>query len=332
MNFEDFLRWSHEAAAAIPGLRLRSETRIATAYAALRPAVEVPATLPRVHRCDLAKQWCELQGWPGTWSIRALVCEGVRHALELLLRRFAQRGIRVTLPSDVYPVYWQIAAAAGVETLGVETFPDFDPAALLAAADSAGSLAVVLPAPLKLHGRPWTETEAGLATAWLGRNGARRMVLDGVYAFGRPPDAAMRRLLDTGQVIYLNSLSKGWLYPRQFGVALLPECEVEDCAEDFRQLQLPQAQLFLAQQLLSHHYDFPRQLGEAIADRRTAFLDHARKTGLPVADTTDGYLIAVQRSSEDLLRKDKLLTIPAKVFGSARTDWSIVSVLPQAAT
>jgi len=54
-------------------------------------------------------------------------------------------------------VYWQIAAIAaiaGVDTVSVETFPHFDLAAVLSTADRAGSVAVVLPAPLKLQGAP----------------------------------------------------------------------------------------------------------------------------------------------------------------------------------
>lgn len=328
MNFEHYLSWSREVVSADAGLRRYGETRIAAAYSALRPVVEVPAVPARVHRCDLARQWCALQGWPAAWSARALVCEGVRHALELLLRRFARRAMRLTLPGDVYPVYWQIAAAAGVGTVPVETFPHFDLAAVLFAAERAGSTAVVLPAPLKLQGRAWTAAEVDIALAWLRHDPTRRLILDGVYAFGQPADATVQRLLGSGQAILLDSLSKGWLHPRQFGIALLPECEMADCAAAFRQLELSQAQLFGAQQLLDRHVGFPQRLAAELAARRQAFLAEARAGGLPVMDSANGYLVAIHRASVDLLRSQRLLAIPASVFGSAHADWSLASVLP----
>ena len=72
-------------------------------------------------------------------------------------------GRRVAIPCDVYPVYWRIAAAAGVATSELDTFPDFDLPKLLAQATSDGTSVVLLQAPLKLHGRAWTAAEADVA-------------------------------------------------------------------------------------------------------------------------------------------------------------------------
>ncbi len=46
---------------------------------------------------------------------------------------------------------------------------------------------------------------------WLNEVPQRRLILDGVYSFGLPTDVFTQHLLETDQVIYLDSLSKGWL-------------------------------------------------------------------------------------------------------------------------
>ncbi|WP_431256854.1 aminotransferase class I/II-fold pyridoxal phosphate-dependent enzyme [Roseateles chitinivorans] len=332
MDFTAFVEWRRAQRATHTDLIDVAETRIAQALAPLRPDVVVPETFPRVHRCHLAPVWCELRGLPIELAPRAFACDGVRHGLELLLRAFAQAGRRVALPGDVYPVYWRIAAAAEVATSALDTFPDFDLARLLAQATSDGASVVLLPAPLKLHGRAWTEEEVDVAIRWLAQDGERRLMLDGVYAFGQSLELAMRRLIATDQVFYLDSLSKGWLHELVFGMALVPERDRESLQDIFRALHPTQRQLFQARELMTRFRDFPARLADELATHRAGLVRRLAEAGVTARPAAQGYLIVIASDARALLEDHRVLTLPASVFGSTRTDLSIASALPTAAT
>ena len=188
--------------------------RIAKALAAVRPHIRFTSssTTRRAHRCDLVQLWCQALRIPIEASRMTLACDGVRHALQLVFSALAQNNIRVAIPSDVYPVYWQIARQAGLLTCSFDSFPTFDPEQIFSIADASAANVVLLPQPLKLHGRAWTDAEAGAAEDWLRRRSTRRLILDGVYGLGLPLDAVTERLIETDQVLFLDSLSKGWLH------------------------------------------------------------------------------------------------------------------------
>jgi aspartate/methionine/tyrosine aminotransferase len=328
MDFPAFVAWRREQRAQQADLIDVAETRIGQALAPLRPSFIVPDSFPRVHRCHLAPVWCELRGMPPKLAPRAFACEGVRHGLELLLRAFANSGRRVAMPGDVYPVYWRIAAAAEVETSALDTFPDFDLARLLAQATSDGASVVLLPAPLKLHGRAWTAEEIDVAARWLAQDGERRLVLDGVYAFGQSLDPAMLRLIETDQVFYLDSLSKGWLHELVFGMVLVPERDRASLQDIFRALHPTQRQLFQARELMARFHEFPARLADELGKRRTELMQHLTAAGVKAQPAAQGYLIVLPANTHTLLADHRVLALPASVFGSARTDFSIASALP----
>jgi DNA-binding transcriptional MocR family regulator len=328
MDFAAFIEWSRSLRAERADLLDVAETRIAHALAPLRPIVTVSGAFDRVHRCHLAPVWCALRGLPPDAERAAFACDGVRHALDLLFRAFARDGRRVALPCDVYPVYWRIAATTGVSTSELHTFPEFDLPRLLAQAASNGASVVLLPAPLKLHGRAWTAAEADVAVRWLAQDGERRLVLDGVYAFGQALDAPMLRLIATGQVFYLDSLSKGWLHELVFGMALVPERDRASLQDVFRALQPAQRQLFMARELMTRFSDFPARLASELARRRVELAQRLFKAGVASRPVDQGYLVAVEADPSTLLEDHRLLALPASVFGSARRDFSIASALP----
>src|SRR5262249_49700741 len=149
-------------------------------------------------------------------------------------------------PCDVYPVYEQIARRAGVATLQFPTFPDLD----LERVWASGARHVVLPCPLKLHGRAWTAAELAAATRWLTGHAGRRLVLDGVYSFGQPLAPGVLALVKTDQVIYLDSMSKGWLHEQVFGTAVVPARDLARLAPVFRAAPPSQVKLAAAASLL----------------------------------------------------------------------------------
>lgn len=330
MDFAAFVEFGRSQRAARVDLVDVAETRIAQVLAPIRPKVTVPETFAKVHRCHLAPLWCALRGLPPYTAHTAFACDGVRHGLELLFRAFASTGRRVAVPADVYPVYWRIAAAAGVGTSAMETFPVFDLARVLAQATSDGASIALLPAPLKLHGRAWTEAEVDVAIRWLGQNGDRRLVLDGVYSFGQLLDATILRLIATDQVYYLDSLSKGWLHELVFGMALVPERDRESLQDIFRALRPDQRQLFLARELMTQFQSFPAQLERELGLRRVELTQRLAEVGVAARPVARGYLVAIESDSDTLLENHRVLALPASVFGSERRDISIASALPTA--
>jgi aspartate/methionine/tyrosine aminotransferase len=327
MDFTEFLVWSRHVSRTVPSGRRLCETRIARAFAPIQLTVDVPVKFATVHRCDLARLWCEVRGLPSR-STTALICEGVRHGLGLIFKVLAQARQRVALPRDVYPVYWRIALEAGLETVGVETFPCFDLQAILEACARSETSVVVLPFPLKLHGRRWTEKEVDQAVVWLHKAPQRRLILDGVYSFGLELGTFTKRLLETGQVIYLDSLSKGWLHELVLGVAIVPQSDLDAYGNSFRSLRLSQANLFRARGLLCGFHRFPIQLTEEIEGRRDTLRELLNGAGVRVLPAVQGYFLMIEGSASVLLKEHRLLTIPATVFGSGSLHWSIASALP----
>ena len=327
-SFNEFVSWSECAQRAFPSARSACETRIAKAYAAIRPQVTVCNSHPTVHRCDLVWQWRGVRNVPVGISQIVLACEGVRHGLAIIFEMLAKSGSCVALPRDVYPVYWRLASDVGLRTVSFETFADLDLRSVLDSLRRSGAQILVLPCPLKLHGRLWTEDETALVEKWLAERPERRLILDGVYSFGLPMDAATRHLIATDQVIYLDSLSKGWLHERVFGVAIIPARDERTYAGRFRSERPNQSNLFLAQELLSQFRDFPSRLAAQIDDRRSALFESLISHRARPAER--GYFVAVEASATELLGRHSLIAIPASVFGSSLRDWSIASALPRA--
>lgn len=328
MEFSEFVRWKTRVLRERPGVTDRSETRIASAFADLRPAVRPPTPGNRVHRCDLARTWCDARGLPEPLATRALVCQGVRHALRLIFQCLTAIGARVAVPRDVYPVYWQIAAEAGAQPMAFDTLPDFDLEAVLTDCAAEGVKIVLVPSPLKLHGRSWTASEAGMACIWLAQDPARRLILDGVYALGRPVDATTLALIGTDQVLYLDSLSKGWLAEKIFGAAIVPAPDRGLYEAAFRASPPPSEHLFLAHELLTAHRAFPATLEGVMRHHRHELVRLLQKSALPSRATPGGYLVLIEASATEVLDGHGVLTIPASAFGSAHAALSIASALP----
>lgn len=343
-DFQTFLSWkrtvlARQAEPEADFLDL-SETRIARALAPLVPSVPATFSGAPPHRCDLARLWLARRGLPADMSRRALVGRGVRDVLSRYFALTVREGVRVAIPSDVYPAYVELARDAGVTSdrgFKFPTFPDFDYGSglslenTLRTCSQLGAQHVLLPYPLKLHGRSWTTEEVSAAVAWLQerpgdfRQG-RRLVLDGVYSFGEPACGNLKRLLSTGQVTYLDSLSKSWLHEQVFGVALVPESDrvlvgtVIDPEPD------PQ-NLHLAQVLLRDHPGTPERVRVEVTVRNLGVGQVLLANGFQVLlSRPRGYLLAVNQDYRELARHG-FLVLPASVFGSREPDWSLLSAL-----
>ena len=327
MNFHQFLTWSEVVRRSVPTVDRYCETRIARALAHLKPVIPSHAGRSDVHRCDLVEAWCKARGLAPSRRT-TLACEGVRHGLQVIFTWLAANGATVALPSDVYPVYWQLAAEARLTAVGLDLFPRFDLQQILDQAEQDAARYVLLPLPLKLQGRTWTDAETAIATDWLRADPHRRIILDGVYSFNTVVDAVTRSLLATDQVLLLDSLSKGWLNEQVFGIAVIPEQDVVHYTPLFRKLVPTPSKLWAAHQLLARFPDVPFRVARELDARLASLKERLSRAPYRILPAQHGYLIAIECPAEVLLEAHAILAIPASVFGSRLSNWSIASALP----
>src|SRR5262249_12926686 len=133
---------------------------------------------------------------------------------------------------------------------------------------------------------------------------------------------------ETDQIIYLDSLSKGWVHEQVFGVAIVPENDFGTFRDSFRRLALSQEKLFQAWEILFNQHQFPITFMAKLDENRASIATFLSRLGLNVLPAAQGYLVAIDRSASNLLEEHHLLTIPATVFGSKLPHWSIASSLP----
>lgn len=301
-----------------------AETNLYRALAAIRP--EPPVGTHTVYRCDLARTWLRRFELPEEWSRRAMVSRGVRHGLGVVFGQLRAERARLWLPSDVYPVYFELARAAG---LAPDAYPTLPAPVLPGEPGEPGDGRpeyLLLANPSKPLGRCLSEAECEALVAWLEGAPGRRLLIDAVYDLGTPFAAGTRRLLETGRAILLHSVTKGWLWPRTFGVVLLGEGDAE-LAAAFREDAPSQEQLLLAESLLGEHAGTPGLVVDELAVRARRLLDRLPaelRTAIPeeIRTSPGNYFFPVDIPAERLRREYGVLAIPASVFGERDSAWS----------
>lgn len=324
MNFTDFQDVRDRV------LRERSHVLDCAAtnlYAALPHLIPPPTPTPAciLHRCDLALEWAQRFGLPLERARHAFVSGGVRDSLSHIFRHHAAENARLWIPADNYPIYREIARAAGLVPLSFPTlpepnWPDVDP-------DDSTEILVVTN-PLKPRGRWLTASDVTALTAWLAAHPRRRLILDTVYTFDTRFHTTTLQLLATGQTFLLHSLTKGWLHPRLFGIALVPADDARAFAPLFRAHPPVQLNLGRARAFLLDYAETPTTVAHELAVAREQLIA-TLPAGLPTPMASDatGYLLPIACHWLDLLNDFGILAIPATVFGSAREDIAILSSL-----
>lgn len=330
MNFEAFQNWREQSLRSNPGLLDCGETNLYRSLATLQPKpAGLDASRP-VHRCDLARAWLAYYGFSQNESRRALVCQGVRHALNLIFEELRKVNAALWIPRDVYPVYLEMARAAGLEHRLFETLPAPQ---LPAARPAGGAEYLLITNPWKPLGRYLTGIEADALLAWLGESPRRYLLMDCVYDLNTPFHATTLKLYKSGRAILLHSVTKGWLWPKTFGVALVSENHSQ-FESAFRANSPSLEQLRLAQQFLSKDIHCPQRVSAAVQSRaKTLFslLPASVWTGLllqPYCFHSGCYLFPVNVRAEDLLRQYQLLAIPASAFGATWNGSVLSSLAP----
>ncbi|MER7770229.1 aminotransferase class I/II-fold pyridoxal phosphate-dependent enzyme [Kitasatospora sp. NPDC096140] len=329
MRFDEFQDFRQRQLDASPSLLDAAETNLYRALAPMRP--EPPDDARTVHRCDLARAWLRRYELPEEWSGRAMVCRGVRHGLDVVFRRLRAVRARVWLPADVYPVYFELARAAGLAPASYPTLPA--PVLPGAPADDRPEY-LLLANPSKPLGRYLSDAECAEVIAWLRESPHRRLLIDGVYDLGAPFAAGTRRLLDTGRAVLLHSVTKGWLWPRTFGVVLLGP-EQAELADSFRADPPTPEQLRLADRLLTVHGDVPGHVAAELAVRAERLFDRLPADVLgavaPGSRTCPGnYFFPVDIPAETLRRAYGVLALPGGVFGETAWSGSVLTSLADA--
>lgn len=329
MNFAAFQLWREECLRTRPDLLDCAETNLYRALASLQPKLAAGSGQRTVYRCDLARTWLKRYGFPENLSRRALVCRGVRHALTLIFKELAGAAA-LWVPSDVYPVYLELARAAEIEP---QMFPSLPELKFPTARPAAGAEYLLVANPWKPLGRFLTDEECTLLTGWLEASPRRYLLVDCVYDLGVPFHFTTQKLVQTGRAILLHSVTKGWLWPRTFGIALFGEVHSQLEAAFHREPPTPE-QLQLAEQLLSNDAGLPVRVAIGLEERKQRLLAVLPKAVAStfIADPVDvvpgGYFFPVRLTAEKLQREHGVLAIPASAFG-ALWDGSVLTSLSE---
>ena len=271
-----------------------------------------------LHRCDLARAWLTRYSFPASYSRRALVCKGVRHALALIFQKLALCDATLWIPSDVYPVYQELAHTAGLKPQLFSTLPE---PKIPASKSNVDPEYLLIANPLKPLGRYLTENECASLTQWLEASPRRRLFLDCVYDLNAPFHTTTQGLQNTGQTILLHSVTKGWLWPRTFGVAFINEDDSQ-FENAFRNAPPTPDQLRLARHFFSTASNCPEQVTAVLRTRAKKLLavlpeSVCKLLLIDPADHAPGcYFFPTRIPAGELLREYRLLAVPSSTFGA----------------
>jgi aspartate/methionine/tyrosine aminotransferase len=324
MKFADFQQFREKVLREQRDVLDCAATNLYAALARLIPPF-TPVPEHTVHRCHLATEWGQHFGFPAETSRLSLVSCGVRDSLSRLFSHYKGTNACLWLPADNYPVYGELARAAGLIPLEFPTLPD---PIWPDAPPTTGPELIVVTNPLKPLGRWLSHQDVAALIAWLHASPQRRLILDVVYTFDRQFHTTTLELVETEQTILLHSLTKGWLHPRLFGIALVPKRDAGTLADVFRALPPAQSNLVRARELLSHHADMPAVIAREIAASRKRLFS-ALPEDFPAISPVEAssYFMPIRGHWSDLLESKNVLGIPASVFGSPREDITILSSL-----
>lgn len=268
-----------------------------------------------------------LDVWAASMDVSAareqvLATSGVRDTLKSLFDMHKANNRELWLPQDVYPFYWDEALKRGLTPKTFQTLP----APAIHQLDSAGNQATALITnPVSPLGRYLDKAEVAAFTDWLQAAPERRLVLDTVYAYQAGFDAGTKALFATGQCIVSHSLSKAWLERGVFGMVLAPEQDMAALRAGFTE---PAPAAFgAAFAALTAQPDLPACQQSAFRRQWNKLTPHIRSFAPDFEPPANGYFGVIAGNHLDILRQQHTLVLPASMFGSDRSDLSVVSCL-----
>jgi DNA-binding transcriptional MocR family regulator len=252
-----------------------------------------------------------------------VISTGVREILRAALGVVCERGDELWLPNDVYPVYWDLARAAGLSPLPFTTLPTPDWSFLERTARNAIAL---MPMPLSPLGRWLSGSESQLLVDWLAAHEDRVLIVDAVYTYDfEASRRALDPLVETHRCVVLWSCAKSWLAPGALGVARIPL----DWAPRIRDsVPSPDAdRLHSLLGLLEGTPELPRRQAQHFRHEWSRLEPRIRSADPKWRAPTSGYFGTVALPFQALVQDHGILSIPASVFGSEREDVSVLSCL-----
>lgn len=304
MNHDDFLVRRNHLRASRPELIDLSELNLYRSLAPHFGPIEPSTHAEAPWRCHVAERYLEVLDLPAQLKSRAQVSHGVRRSLRALFGLLARRDAVVGVPGDVYPVYLQLAAEAGVTVSAYQ--------ARLGLPDLAGLDAVLVCDPLKPWGGQLSAAEGARLTSWVQADASRLVIIDSAYA--TPPNPVALQLMHAQLAVLLVSLSKGWLVPDHAGLCLVPEAWQRATREAFSQLPKDEVKVRVGYAALTTHVARPRAVAEVLKSRAARLDEFAAARPALRAERCIGYFAVSACSFDDLLAQG-VLGVPASVFG-----------------
>jgi aspartate/methionine/tyrosine aminotransferase len=308
-----------------PPPRRMDEFDLYTAMAAWKP----PQANQKTTTETLLNQWQGHSGINPAFLKNSLTGQGIKAFLRGLFPILKAQGLDVWLPEDVYAGYRLIAEESDLEWQGFTTLPQGKKPALegLQFLKKTGpKAAVVLVNPAIPLGRFLTTAEVKKLTHWLSQSPQRLLILDAVYDPGTPLDSKTQALMETGQCVLLHSLSKTWITPNAFGVAVVPPGIQTPLKERLSALEAPPS-LPQASACLGQHPTRPQSL-EALYKAAWKALTQTLEQIHPSWRPPDcGYISWLPMGFERILDRFNVLAAPASIFGSRAKDRAVISCL-----
>lgn len=244
---------------------------------------------------------------------------GIRQLIKDLANSPYLKSSTFLLPEDVYPVYFGLIGDRPIKTF--PTLQSLDIRTALSASQTHSVL--LLPVPLVPSGNDLFESDLWTLLDWLARSPTHLLIIDSAYAFTKMP-SSYKTLLKQAQCVQLFSLAKTWLSPNLFGMAVAEQSLLD--------------LLCLPKHSISNHWknvvsafpDLPATL-QSTFDREwrslSPSLTRIDSNWLP---PKNGYFAKLQIPFHELLEKHNTLGVPASVFGSGRSDFTIITCLFEA--
>lgn len=327
MNFAEFVEKLPALRKKYPDALDLTETRVSRFYSAAFFANAIRGRTPEQgYRCHVAKAWTARWHFTTKDISTVFVSQGVRHSLRIIFEQLASEGKRVAVPSDVYPVYLDIAKAVGVDFVTYEVLTPLREATL----PEADWLLV--PDPVKPRGGHLSLAERNHLRAWAETTPTRRILIDGVYNLSDSMGYVPTELFKLGRAVYLSSLSKRMLAPLRAGVAVFNQADAPAWEPVFRRqavdrVMLAEAEAYLTLEDTKPHLAYAMEL----LIRLGTLEQLLASKGLPLWGHTeklrgDVYLVPVALSWTALAEAG-ILGVPYSAFGGTREDVTVISTI-----
>jgi len=261
--------------------------------------------------------------WSATTGLDLKDIRAGRGVRDLLLRLFKAFDDveEIWLPEDVYPVYWELAGAQR-PCRGFRTIPEVDWGFLR---NTSGRALLVCPIPLSPLGRMPRADEVRDLAGWLGASVKRYFVADCAYSCDfSGTQGALAPLLIVERAATLWSCSRPWLLPGVLGVASMPPELASRVETTVDPSGTGVAEAAFA---ITTCPDLPLRQQRAFAKGWELLSPKIRAAAPDWRPPETGYFSVVTVPFEKLLDEHDILGVPASVFGSKRSDCSVITCL-----